>query len=107
MTRFNNHKSRVNARVNLTLDDLLSQHFHGEGHLGLEDMSVQLIDWVKGEKELREKEQWISKLRTLIPHGLNDNDGFMYRIRKHTRAHAHIDFYFLSALSFNGLSSNW
>ena len=45
---------------------MLYQHFHGEGHLGLEDLSVQLIDWVKGEKELREKEgQWIYKLRTL------------------------------------------
>ena len=51
-------------------------------------MSVQLIDWVKGEKELREKEgQWIYKLRTLIPHGPNDNDGF-YVQNKKTRTSA-------------------
>ena len=61
----NEQYKHANAHVNLTLeqkkkDDLLYQHFHGEGHLGLEDMSEQLIDWVKGEKELREKEeQWI------------------------------------------------
>ena len=80
-TRFNNHKSRVNAHVNPSSenkkeDDVLYQHFHSQGHLGLEHMSIQLIDWVKGERELRDKEgQWIYKLGTLLPHGLNDNDG--------------------------------
>ena len=48
-------------------------------------MSVQLIDWVKGERELRDKKgQWIYKLGTLLPHGLNDNDGF-YAQNKKTR----------------------
>ena len=56
-TRFNNHKSRVNAHVNLSLnqkgkDDLIYRHFNSEGHRGLEDMQIQLIDHVKGEKEL-------------------------------------------------------
>ena len=61
-TRFNNHKSRVNAHVNFRLstenkkDDVLFQHFHSQGHLGLEHMSIQLIDSVKGERELRHKE---------------------------------------------------
>ena len=51
-------------------------------------MSVQLIDWVKGERELRDKEgQWIYKLGTLLPHGLNDNDGF-YAQNKKTRTSA-------------------
>ena len=94
-TRFNNHKSRVNAHVNLSSgskekDDVLYRHFHSKGHFGLEHMSIQLIDWVKGERELRDKEgQWIYKLRTLIPHGLNDNDGF-YGQNKKTRMSARI-----------------
>ena len=86
-TRFNSHKSRVNAHVNQSSeskrkDDVLYQHFHSQGHLGLEHMSVQLIDWVKGERELRDKEgQWIYKLGTLLPHGLND-DGFYAQNKK-------------------------
>ena len=64
-------------------DDLLYQHFYKEGHKGLEDMRVQIIDWVKGEKELREKEgQWIYKLGTIVPNGLNDNDGSYAQNRK-------------------------
>ena len=48
-------------------------------------MSIQLIDWVKGERELRDKEgRWIYKLGTLLLHGLNDNDGF-YAQNKKTR----------------------
>ena len=92
-TRFNNHKSRVNAHVNLSSgnkekDDVLYRHFHSQGHFGLEHMSIQLIDWVKGERELRDKEgQWIYKLRTLILHGLNDNDDF-YGQNKKTRMSA-------------------
>ena len=64
--RFNNHKSRVNAHVNLTpsqkeRDDFIYQHFNGQDHRGLKDMSVQLIDWVEGARGLREKEgQWIN-----------------------------------------------
>ena len=90
-THFNNHKSRVNAHVNLSLnqkgkDDLIYRHFNSDGHRGLEDMQIQLIDHVKGEKELRERENhWIYKLATLAPHGLNDNDGF-YAQNKKSRA---------------------
>ena len=57
-------------------------------HTYMEHMSVQLIDWVKGERELHDKEgQWIYKLGTLLPHGLNDNDGF-YAQNKKTRMSA-------------------
>ena len=64
------------------------RHFNSDGHRGLEDMQIQLIDHVKGEKELRERENhWIYKLATLAPHGLNDNDGF-YAQNKKSRAGA-------------------
>ena len=40
-------------------------------------MSIQLIERVNGEEQLREKEgQWAYRLNTLDPHGLNDNDFF-------------------------------
>ena len=74
-TRFNNHRSRLNSHVKLGMDqkqrdDLLYHHFNSDGHSGLADMSLQIIDWVKGEKELRDKEgQWIYKLGTLAPGG--------------------------------------
>ena len=64
-------------------DDVPYQHFHSQGHLGLEHIGIQLIDWVKGESELRNKEgQWIYNLGTLLPHGLNDNDGFYVQNKK-------------------------
>ena len=58
---FFSNKSRVNAHVNLSLnqkekDDLIYRHFNSDGHRGLEDMQIQLIDHVNGEKELRERE---------------------------------------------------
>ena len=50
-------------------------------------MSIQLIDW---EKELRDKEgQWIYKLATLLPHGLNDNDGFYAQNKKTSMSASH------------------
>ena len=66
----------------------IHRHFNSDGHRGLEEMEIQLIDHVKGEKQLREREnQWIYKLVTLAPHGLNDNDGF-YNQNKKSRASA-------------------
>ena len=46
-TQFNNHKSRVNAHVDLSLnqkrkDDLIYRHFNSDGHRGLEEMEIQL-----------------------------------------------------------------
>ena len=60
-TRINNHKSRVNADGNLNEDqrgknELIYQHFNSDGHRGLDNMTIQLIDCVKGENELRERE---------------------------------------------------
>ena len=51
-------------------------------------MSIQLIERVNGEEQLREKEgQWAYRLNTLDPHGLNDNDFFFlfFFLRKTTK----------------------
>ena len=37
-------------------DDLMHQHFWSEGHNGLSDMGIQLIDRMNGEEQLREKD---------------------------------------------------
>ena len=89
--RFNNHKSRIRRHGMLTqaekrADDLLYRHFCGEGHNGLSDVKIQLIDRVNGEQQLREKEgQWAYKLNTLDPNGLNDNDFFFVQNRRSRR----------------------
>ena len=69
-------------------DDFLYQHFHSSGHLGLSHLTIQLIDRAMGERELRKKEgQWMYRLGTLRPQGLNEDDGFYAQNRK-TRAGA-------------------
>ena len=75
-SRFNNHRSRINAHLKLSSenkrnDDFLYQHFHSSGHLGLSHLTIQLIDRAMGERELRKKEgQWMYRLGTLRPQGL-------------------------------------
>ena len=59
------------------------------GTFGINSLSIQLIDRAKGEKELRKKEgQWMYRLETLRPQGLNEDDGFYAQSRK-TRVGAH------------------
>jgi len=74
---------RRHGRLNGTeqeKDDFLYKHFCGDGHDGLRDVRIQLIDQVNGEEELRDKEgQWAYKLNTLRPYGLNDNDFSLLR----------------------------
>ena len=89
--RFNNHKSRIRRHGRMgpaerERDDVLYQHFWSEGHNGLSDMKIQLIDRVNGEEQLREKEgQWAYRLNTLDPHGLNDNDFFFIQNKRSRR----------------------
>ena len=89
--RFNNHKSRIRRHETLRqaekgVDDLLYRHFWSEGHCGLSDVGIQLIDRVNGEEQLREKEgQWAYKLKTLDPNGLNDNDFFFVQNKRSRR----------------------
>ena len=80
-SRFYNHRSRINAHLKLSSenkrnDDFLCQHFHSSGHLGLSHLTIQLIDKAMGERGLRKKEgQWMYRLGTLRPQGLNEDDG--------------------------------
>ena len=89
--RFNNHKSRIRRHEMLgqaekEADDLVYRHFCSEGHCGLSDVRIQLIDRVNGEEQLREKEgQWAYKLKTLDLNGLNDNDFFFVQNRRSRR----------------------
>ena len=86
--RFNNHKASVRRHERLSEqdqmeDDLLYKHFWSEGHSGMADMNVQLIDRVSGREELRDKErQWAYRLNTLSPYGLNDSDFFYVQSRR-------------------------
>ena len=86
-----NHKSRIRRHERMgpaerERDDILYQHFWSEGHNGLSDMRIQLIDRVNGEEQLREKEgQWAYRLNTLDPHGLNDNDFFFVQNKRSRR----------------------
>ena len=48
-------------------------HFCGEGHKGIEDWDIRLIDSAHSEKALRKKELfWQYKLKTFHPDGLNE-----------------------------------
>ena len=48
-------------------DDLWYRHFCSEGHSGLSDVKIQLIDQVNGEEQLQEKKgQWAYRLKTTI-----------------------------------------
>ena len=60
-------------------------HFHGPGHNGLRDVSVQIIDKVHNNEKLFIKEgEWAYRLQTLKPEGLNDSD-FFYSQNRVTR----------------------
>lgn len=80
--RFNNHKSRLRAHskmspANKETDDLIYKHFFSDGHQGLQDLNVQLIDRVNKKENLIDKEgQWAYQLRSLRPSGLNESNFF-------------------------------
>ena len=56
-------------------DDLVNRHFRGDH--GLPDVSIQLIDKVNAKNDLLAKKgQWVYRLRSLKPDGLNASDFF-------------------------------
>ena len=85
--RFNNHKSRLKRHEKLgeiqkEKDDVINRHFSLEGHRGLQDVGVLLIDKVSSKTELLQKEgQWAYRLKSLKPLGLNDSDFFYSKNR--------------------------
>ena len=88
--RFNNHKSRVTTHPKKVAkkreeDDFIYKHFNSDGHQGLDDLSVQLIDRVNRPEELLNKEgEWAYKLKTIWPNGLNESD-FFFNQNRHRR----------------------
>ena len=88
--RLNKHKSRLRAHsrksnIDRESDDLVFKHFHGPGHHGLQDVSVQIIDKVHNNEKLALKEgEWAYRLQTLKAAGLNDSD-FFYSQNRVTR----------------------
>ena len=51
---------------------LFHEHYYSDGHEGIGNWYVTLIDQVEEKKELRKKElYWINKLNTWTPVGLN------------------------------------
>lgn len=85
--RFNNHKSRLRAHskmsaANKDRDDTIYKHFHSDGHHGLQDVEIHLIDKVNSKEDLIAKEgQWAYRLRSVRPEGLNESDFFFSQNR--------------------------
>ena len=86
--RVKNHKSLISFHSKASdsdkdKDDLIYKHFCSEGHHGVSDIEVMLIDRVFGEERLRDKEgQWAYRLRAVAPNRLNSNDFFHSQNRR-------------------------
>jgi hypothetical protein len=72
--RFNNHKSALNRygreQRNICGQQLYA-HFWGEGHPGLSDFLVHVIDVTDVNNPTERESFWIEKLNSYVPHGLN------------------------------------
>ena len=72
--RFNNHKSALNrygrGQRNICGQQLYA-HFWGEGHSGLSDFLVQVIDVTDVNNPTERESFWIEKLNSYVPRGLN------------------------------------
>ena len=53
----------------------LYSHFYTEGHSGIKDFSVQVIDVTDVNNSTERESFWIGKLKTYIPMGLNVREG--------------------------------
>lgn len=74
-TRFNNHKSSLNrygeGKRNICGQQLYA-HFYGEGHLGLKDFMVRVIDTTNVNDPTKREGFWIEKINCYAPLGLNE-----------------------------------
>ena len=72
--RFNNHKSSL-SRYGKGQKEIcgkhLYSHFYTEGHSGIKDFSVQVIDVIYVNNPTERERFWIEKLKTYILMGLN------------------------------------
>ena len=75
--RFNNHKSCVNrygrGQQNIPEEHLYSQFFKN-GHEGLSDLVVKIIDKTDTRDPTARESFWVYKLNTFLPYGLNLQD---------------------------------
>ena len=69
-----NHKSSLNrygrGQTNVAGQHLYA-HFFGEGHSGLCDLSVQVINCTDVNNPTERESFWIEKLNCYVPNGLN------------------------------------
>ena len=72
--RFNNHKSSLKwfgkGQRGIAGEHLYA-HFYEEGHKGIEDIQVKIIDWTDVNDPTFREGFWIYKLDTFAPKGLN------------------------------------
>ena len=81
-SRANNYKSTQKKFMNkeaVPKQALKQKSFHGhycsDGHNGIQDWVIALIDSADTLKELKRKElYWMHKLKTYAPYGLNKRD---------------------------------
>jgi len=58
----------------------ISKHYTSKNHNGIEDMEIHIVDFIsalsKTAQSLRDKieKNWIMRLRTFAPHGINTMD---------------------------------
>ena len=73
-TRFNNHKNSLNrygtGQQGISGEHLYA-HFFSEGHVGLADLSVNIIDKTNSSNPTDREAFWVFKFHTFIPKGLN------------------------------------
>ena len=64
-------------------EELVYQHLFLGEHWGLDDVELRIIDKGLSEVFLREREaQWVYRLRSLSPLGLNVDDFFVRKKRR-------------------------
>ena len=72
--RFNNHKSSVNRNGKGIAGEHLYSHFILDGHNGVEDMLVKIIDKTDIRNIVKRQAFWAYKLNTFVLSGLNIRD---------------------------------
>ena len=82
------HRSRIRNFIHSAVDDSLRlyEHFSNHSSSFIECLTVSFVERSVDEISLRQSEtEWIWRLNTVFPNGLNVNDGFHSQLR-HKRA---------------------